>query len=217
MNDNIRTALIGFHIFSGNVYDLSFFKRGRQACFEVMKQCDKCTNAFRLLGEDWKLYAELIVALESFAYHLYRYKDTVINKAREKIFNKKFLLGKTSHVSIIFATLPVHIICTSCTRTRSWNCYLLDMVKCPDIMENVWIENSEIVWVDDAFPDDQKQLPRGISRKSCSENMLQIYRRTSMPKSDFNKVACNFIEIALRHGCSPVNWLLSRRYCGNLG
>ena len=26
-----------------------------------------------------------------------------------------------------------------------------------------------------------------------------------MPKCNFNKIACNFIEIALRHGCSPVN------------
>ena len=30
-----------------------------------------------------------------------------------------------------------------------------------------------------------------------------------MPRCDFNKVAllCNFIEVALRHGCSPVNLL----------
>ena len=34
--------------------------------------------------------------------------------------------------------------------------------------------------------------------------MQQIYRRTPMPKCDFNKVA---IEITLRHGCSPVNLL----------
>ena len=26
-----------------------------------------------------------------------------------------------------------------------------------------------------------------------------------MPKCDFNKIACNFIEITLTHGCSPVN------------
>ena len=26
-----------------------------------------------------------------------------------------------------------------------------------------------------------------------------------MPKCDFKKVACNVIEIELRHGCSPVN------------
>ena len=46
---------------------------------------------------------------------------------------------------------------------------------------------------------------RGFLKKRCSENMQQIYRRTPMPKCDFNKVACNFIEIKLRHGCSPVN------------
>ena len=30
---------------------------------------------------------------------------------------------------------------------------------------------------------------RGIYRKRCSENMRQIYRKTPMPKCDFNKVA----------------------------
>ena len=35
----------------------------------------------------------------------------------------------------------------------------------------------------------QKQPSRGVLRKRCSENMQQIYRRTPMPKCDFNKVA----------------------------
>ena len=43
----------------------------------------------------------------------------------------------------------------------------------------------------------QKQLSIGVSRKRCSENMQKIYRRTP-----------NFIEMRLRHGCSPVNLLL---------
>ena len=44
----------------------------------------------------------------------------------------------------------------------------------------------------------QKQSSRGVLRKRCSENMQQIYRRTPMPKSDFNKVALQlYIEIAL--------------------
>ena len=29
----------------------------------------------------------------------------------------------------------------------------------------------------------------GVLSKKCSENMQQIYRRTLMPKCDFNKVA----------------------------
>ena len=40
----------------------------------------------------------------------------------------------------------------------------------------------------------QKQPPRGILSKKCSENMQQIYRRTPMLKCDFNEVAkqlCN--------------------------
>ena len=35
----------------------------------------------------------------------------------------------------------------------------------------------------------QKQPTRGVLRKRCSENMQQIYRRTTMPKCDFSKVS----------------------------
>ena len=35
----------------------------------------------------------------------------------------------------------------------------------------------------------QKQPPRGVLEQRCSKNMQQIYRRTPMPKCDFNKVA----------------------------
>ena len=44
-----------------------------------------------------------------------------------------------------------------------------------------------------------QQPSRGVLRKTCSENMQQIYGRTPMLKCDFNKVAL--------HGCSPVNLL----------
>ena len=33
----------------------------------------------------------------------------------------------------------------------------------------------------------QKQPPRCVPRKRCSENIKQIYRRAPMPKCDFNK------------------------------
>ena len=35
---------------------------------------------------------------------------------------------------------------------------------------------------------EQKQPSRGVLKKKCSENMHQIYRRTPMPRRDFNKV-----------------------------
>ena len=35
----------------------------------------------------------------------------------------------------------------------------------------------------------QKQPSRGVLRKRCYENIQQIYRKTPIPKRDFNKVA----------------------------
>ena len=43
----------------------------------------------------------------------------------------------------------------------------------------------------------QKQSFRCVLTKRCSENMQQIYRKTSMPKWDFNKVALQ-MTIALK-------------------
>ena len=45
----------------------------------------------------------------------------------------------------------------------------------------------------------QKQLPRGVLKKSCSKNMQQIYRRTPMLKCDFNKVAKQLCWIFSEH------------------
>ena len=60
----------------------------------------------------------------------------------------------------------------------------------------------------DADIKSQKQAHRRVLTKRCSENMQQIYRKTSTQKCDFNKVALQLvIEIALRDGCSPVKML----------
>ena len=55
----------------------------------------------------------------------------------------------------------------------------------------------------------QKQSSKGRLKKRYSENIQQVYRKTSMPKCDFNKVT---FQLALQlhwnriwHGCSPVN------------
>ena len=48
----------------------------------------------------------------------------------------------------------------------------------------------------------QKQPSRGVLKKRCSENIEKIYRRTPMPKCNFNKIAKQ-----LQHSCSPVNLL----------
>ena len=47
----------------------------------------------------------------------------------------------------------------------------------------------EIFYLDEYYRIIQKQPPRGVLRKRCSENIQQIYRRTPMLKCHFNKAA----------------------------
>ena len=53
----------------------------------------------------------------------------------------------------------------------------------------------------------QKQPSRSVPRKTCSENMQQIYRRTPIPKCDFNKVALQRCWNHTSTWRSPVNLL----------
>ena len=49
-----------------------------------------------------------------------------------------------------------------------------------------------------AYNEEQAAV-RGIFRKKCSQSMQQIYKRTPMPKCDFNKVAKQLRKVVLRN------------------
>ena len=53
----------------------------------------------------------------------------------------------------------------------------------------------------------QKQPSRDIYRKRGSENKQQFYRKTPIAEVISIKLLSYFTEIALRHGCFPVNVL----------
>ena len=139
-----------------------------------MKQWEEFITAFRLLGEDFELKAELIVALESFVWHLYRYKDTDINIVQKKMFDKKFVKEeKVTDLSLLppcQSTLYLHILHSNSV-ARIWKCSLLNVVEYPSIMENGWMENGEIIWVDDAFPDDIMDI---FDEKDFNEGSMEL-------------------------------------------
>ena len=56
--------------------------------------------------------------------------------------------------------------------------------------------------------EDLKRQPfRGVLRKRRSENMQQIYGKTSMPNCYFDKIALQLYWNRTSHGCSLVNLL----------
>ena len=56
----------------------------------------------------------------------------------------------------------------------------------------------------------QKQSRKVFCKKSCSQKLRRIHRKTPMLESLFNKVAdlkaCNLIKIRLQHSCFPMNF-----------
>ena len=93
-----------------------------------------------------------------------------------------------------FATLHVRWLSRFFNRTGC-NYQTAIWLDLPPSWITIWL-------VDDALLMLQKQPSRDVLIKRYSENMQQIYRRTPMLK-----LQSNFIEITLRHGCSPVNLL----------
>ena len=55
---------------------------------------------------------------------------------------------------------------------------------------------------------EQKQPSRGVLNKRCSENMQQIYRRTPIPKCNFNKVALQL------YWNRTLAWVFSCKFAG---
>ena len=57
---------------------------------------------------------------------------------------------------------------------------------------SVIVFDSLSMWKVERRKDVQKQPPIGAPRKRCSKNMQQIYRKTPMPRCNFNKVLKQF-------------------------
>ena len=93
---------------------------------------------------------------------------------------------------------------SSYIKTQYNHCLVWHIIN--KVTVNILKVTRSLAFMNDSFRESikQKQRSRGVLRKRCSENMQQIYRRTPMPMCDFD---CNFIEIALWYGCSPVNLL----------
>ena len=94
----------------------------------------------------------------------------------------------------------------------NWLCKHIKKIRSsqPTILVLNWIKHGFSLWV--SFKSSSKNQLLWKFRSSHPEVFLRkgtlkicrIYGRTPMPKRDFKS---NFIEIALWHGCSPVNLL----------
>ena len=76
------SALLGLHAFTGNDYVSSFFRKGKEKCWKVMRRSRKFEDTFGKLGKERELTNELCSHLEEFICTLYGYREKNVNKVQ---------------------------------------------------------------------------------------------------------------------------------------
>ena len=103
-------------------------------------------------------------------YGIYTDTKTQILTLFDKKFVKKEKVTDLSLLPPYQSTLYLHILHSNSV-ARIWKCSLLNVVEYPSIMENGWMENGEIIWVGDAFPDDIMDI---FDDKAFNEGSMEL-------------------------------------------
>ena len=89
MTEDQKLSLIGFHAFTGNDYNSSFFRKGKQLCWKVLESKPKFVKTFCNLGVSEIPSAMVTEELEEYVSLLYGAKKKRVNEARYMIFDNK--------------------------------------------------------------------------------------------------------------------------------
>ena len=82
-------ALLGMHALTENDYVSSFFKKGNEMCWKLVRKYEKFERCFINLEMESSLASSLFSTLQEFVPMLYDTKLESVNEARYAIFKKK--------------------------------------------------------------------------------------------------------------------------------
>ncbi|KAG1650541.1 hypothetical protein GQR58_027914 [Nymphon striatum] len=134
MSTERKRCLIGFHAFTGNDYNSSFFRKGEAACWKVLEKDEKFVSTFTALGSDWNL------------------AETVIEDLEE--FNKSIDISLLTPCQ---ASLRLHTLRSNVV-ARIWKLSDEAQIQMPDLSQHGWTINNSIRWIEKAFPDELEDL-----------------------------------------------------------
>ncbi len=91
MSRELKTALIGFHAFTGNDYVSTFFKKSKKQCWRLLEKTNRFVQVLQSLGTDLHLSDSLFAALEEAVCHMYRKKKVDVDKVFYLCYIQRFL------------------------------------------------------------------------------------------------------------------------------
>ena len=139
-------ALLGMHAFTGNDYVSSFFKKGKEMCWKLVRKYEKFERCFINLGMESSFSSSLFSALQEFVSMLYGTKLKPVNEFRYAIFEKK--RQKENKITDMAALPP----CESVLHQRANAVAYMWQNEFPNLEESSWYLNGDIQWPDDVSP-----------------------------------------------------------------
>ena len=138
---NVCSALLGFHAFTGCDSTSSFKGKGKTKPFNLMIKSKVFSDLFAHFGEDWTLSEEQANCLEAFVCSLYNQSTTSsVNKAIANIFKETMKID---------STMPpnkecLHLHCLrSLYQTALWRQSLTPVILAPSPVDFGWTANTD--------------------------------------------------------------------------
>ena len=154
-------ALLGMHALTENDYVSSFFKKGNEMCWKLVRKYEKFERCFINLEMESSLSSSVFSTLQEFVSMLYGTKLKSVNEARYAIFEKK---RQKENKIIDMAALPPceNVLHLHSKRANAvaymWRNAVNPIVEFPNLEESGWYLNGDIQWVDDVFLPTIEQL-----------------------------------------------------------
>ncbi|KAG1652172.1 hypothetical protein GQR58_026483 [Nymphon striatum] len=116
MPDTLKSALVGFHAFSGNDYISSIFRKSKRICWKKIEKSKKFTKMFAQLGNQWRIDVALQGLIEEYVCSLFMKGKRDINEVRYEMF--KNIYEKKSRIQDLSLLPP----CCDTLNLRSKRC-----------------------------------------------------------------------------------------------
>ena len=158
MNSDLKSALTGFHAFTGNDYLSCIFQKSKKLCCKALLKSNKFVQMFKELGNEWELKEELIPLLEEYICSLFaKNKKKDVNLLRYEIFQNVYeKKGKITDISLLLLCRESLVLQSErCNYVaKIWRSCSKGDMQHEDISNHGWTVDGEIDWLKESFPDD---------------------------------------------------------------
>ena len=175
LSSDERSALIGFHNFTGNDYVGSFFRKGKKTCWKVAKRKPEFMAFFSSLGLSSDTNEELIAGAEAYVCALYgKMKLRSVNEARVKIFWEKY--DKSKKIVELSMIPPCRINLIYHLQRANYVSFLMRATtirpRIGHFTEHGWTKDGQSIWSKDYLPQHVEEIlyNDAIQHKESEEN-----------------------------------------------